>query len=153
MQIYQTPSISGGLRLLEDYRPPLPSKIKKEPKVRGMPHQLVPTIVPSQRIIVETITTTMVTERRILGGITDNRINITATHANNPASSTAPVTSEEEEAPALPPKENQNRTLQTAEQPPDSSSLAGILKGGKLWKSETVSNVFYSLLVHCCELL
>lgn len=110
----------------------------------------------SQRIIVETITMTTVTERRIVGGITDNRItNITAsqtpTTADGQAASTtaagattAAATAasvQEEEAPALPPKESHaaKAMLMNAEPPPDPASLAGILKGGKMWKSETVS--------------
>lgn len=127
----------------------------------------VPVLVPApsqqQRIIVETITMTTVTERRI---VTDNRINITAPqtqgaataaeggNAATPAgivtSTTTPVTAqEEEEAPALPPKESHARALMNAEPPPDPSSLSGILKGGKLWKSETVSGGGVSGKVAC----
>lgn len=93
----------------------------------------------SQRIIVETITMTTVTERRIVGGITDNRINITA--SQTPSEGPAANAAIEEEAPALPPKESHAAKallMMNAEPPPDPASLSGILKGGKLWKSETV---------------
>lgn len=74
-----------------------------------------------------------------MGGITDNRINITAsqTTSEGPAANAAI----EEEAPALPPKESHAAKallMMNAEPPPDPASLSGILKGGKLWKSETV---------------
>lgn len=91
---------------------------------------------------------TTVTESRIVGGITDNRINITASQttpsdgAANPAATTTTTTTTEEEAPALPPKEShaaKAMQMLNAEPPPDPASLSGILKGGKLWKSEGVS--------------
>lgn len=95
----------------------------------------------SQRIIVETITMTTVTERRIVGGITDNRINITASQTPSEGPAANADTAVEEEAPALPPKESHAAKallMMNAEPPPDPASLSGILKGGKLWKSETV---------------
>ena len=110
------------------------------------PTHPVPAPPNSQRIIVETITMTTVTERRIVGGITDNRINLTASQtpsADVSLPTPAPVEAEEEEeAPALPPKESHAAkallSMANAEPPPDPGSLSGILKGGKLWKSETV---------------
>lgn len=94
---------------------------------------------------------TTVTERRIVGGLTDNRItNITASHplpsadagGGGGGASTATASAAEEEAPALPPKESHAAKamlmMMHAEPPPDPGSLAGILKGGKMWKSETV---------------
>lgn len=108
-------------------------------------------------IIVETITMTTVTERCIVGGITDNRINnITALQTQGLGGSSSSLSAEttdvhEEEAPALPPKESHARALQNADQQlpaPDPSSLAGILKGGKLWKTETVSCVGGMIFCH-----
>lgn len=89
---------------------------------------------------------TTVTERRIVGGITDNRINITASQTQGATNTEGPASAvdeeEEEEAPALPPKESHAAKallMMNADPPPDPGSLSGILKGGKLWKSETVS--------------
>lgn len=108
-----------------------------------------PVAPSSQRIIVETITMTTVTERRIVGGITDNRkINLTASQTPSTTTSDGQTTNAnahsipgEEEAPALPPKESHaaKAMMMNADPPPDPGSLSGILKGGKLWKSETVS--------------
>lgn len=108
----------------------------------------IPVLVPAaSSIIVETITMTTVMERRIVSGVTDNRINITAPQTQSigePSASdlgATPVSAattdvDEEEAPALPPKESHARGLQNSEQQP-----TGILKGGKLWKTETVSGL------------
>lgn len=82
-----------------------------------------------------------------MGGITDNRINITASQTQGATTNTEGPASavdeeEEEEAPALPPKESHAAKallMMNADPPPDPGSLSGILKGGKLWKSETVS--------------
>lgn len=97
-----------------------------------------------QRIIVETITTTTVTER-IMGGITDNRINITASQIpqqhESQTDESAAADAYEEEAPALPPKESHaaKAAMLMNPEPPPGSLPPSILKGGKLWKSEMVS--------------
>lgn len=108
----------------------------------------------NQRYVVETITmtTTTVTERRIVREATED--------LTNPPTGLVVVDNDDLVPPALPAKPGQVQTaaanIDIAENekpppiPPKESSpttqISGILKGGKLWKQDSISQVILTLL-------
>lgn len=124
-------------------------KAQPQPPIKGTP-------LVSQRYVVETITMTTVTERRVVREATTDTLTTTNTNVNTKSVPAAPSIAEAQpptQTPTLNPKPAPDETPAPAHQGIDRSAylnsatkpttnlstaaqISGILKGGKLWKSE-----------------
>lgn len=98
----------------------------------------------NQRYVVETITMTTVTERRVVREASDSTSNVAAIVASlqpqiSAVASVPPATIvPETESAVETPSQDDNGSLQSDDKEYSNlnTALSGILKGGKLWKSE-----------------
>lgn len=96
----------------------------------------------NQRYVVETITMTTVTERRVVREASENTSNVAAIVASLQPQITAvapvPPTTivPETESVVETPSQDDTGSLQSDDKEYSNTALSGILKGGKLWKSE-----------------